>query len=69
MVTGTSALHTLFHQLGKIHIKVRPIPAGNPRLQYFFDSAHQTVGVFEHEAVEVGALRVIDSGLAALEGL
>jgi len=69
MMAGAGALHAFFNQLGKIQVDVLPLPAGHPCLQYLLDSAHQAVGVFEHEPVEVAALRVIDVGLAALKGL
>src|SRR5437773_9974374 len=62
-------VHTFPHQLAKIHSDAIPLflVPRLPSLQNLFDSAEQAIGIVEHQAVELPALRL--THIAAFQGL
>src|SRR5437667_11364104 len=62
-------VHTFPHQLAKIHSDAIPLflVSRLPSLQNLFDSAEQAIGIVEHQAVALTALRL--THIEAFQGL
>src|SRR6266568_4163265 len=68
MMTGSSALHTLFDQEREIHVNSPSLAdACFPRAKHLVNRVHQALSIFEHQAIKSVPLRILK--LPAFESL